>query len=105
MVFPEDEYLAIKNNFTDTYYLKQLVQNITFKDTYLQVTWLEGQTDNVYVDVEGWYVGNSNDKYPTFESMGMRRSELFNKKWADMLWSKLKEVEEEDASKEAIITG
>lgn len=97
MVFPYDEYVAIESEYNDDADLMLIVKSVISTSNHLKVTWLEGNTDDVYVDLDGWYVCHSADRYPTFEAMSMSHSSMFKERWPLVIFNKLKRVEEDEA--------
>lgn len=103
----ELEYNSIFETYTSYEKMKPLVQKID-KSYHgpdnemngLIITWLENITDTVYVNFKGWYIvkpdGNIDQFFPTFESLAMNRSKMFNFQWAQRLFEEIKELEEND---------
>lgn len=96
-LFSLRECQEILDNYTNYRYLEPLIEKIELKGldqlkTYLEVTWIEKVSEQVFVDEEGWYVASS-DKYPTFEALAMKRSKGYNAKWGDVLTQRLKELD------------
>lgn len=100
MVFPHDEYVSIEEEFNSDLDLVLLVKKVIYNGTHLEVTWLEGVTESVYVDLSGWYVGHSESRYSTFEDMSMESSPEFKKIWPRVLFDKLRRAEEKEEATE-----
>ncbi|GMM45897.1 hypothetical protein DAPK24_024720 [Pichia kluyveri] len=97
MGFEEIEYREIYQNYTEFDHLKPLLLSIKHKEECLEIEWIENIIDKIYVCEDGWYANEfqNSQKFPTFESLAMRRSKIFNKKWAETLYMKLQELDEE----------
>lgn len=101
MNFEKEEYLEIYKNYTQYEHLTPLLLDIQIwpdinEPSYLKITWIENVTENVYVCEDGWYANDftTNQKFPTFESLAMRRSDAFNCKWGETLFAKLQELDD-----------
>lgn len=80
------ELRAIHENYTTMGHLKPLLIDISLMEDHLNITWLEGNKDGVYVDLNGWFVGDAPEKsFPTFEGLCMWRSTQFSVQWGIQL--------------------
>lgn len=100
--FERNEYIQLFQQFSEFQHLKPLLKSIKLVEgtdqnvECIEVEWLENINEKVYVCLDGWYVRNSEDRFPTFESLAMRRSAQFNQKWGEALHLKLQELEQEE---------
>lgn len=100
MGFILEECKEVQENYTKCSYLQPLIKVIELCDEaadapYLKIRWLENNTELVKVDIDGWFVISS-EKYPTFEALAMKQSQLFKAKWAEALTKRLEQLDEEE---------
>lgn len=82
----QTELKAIYEMYTTLGHLKPLYKRIELESDHLTIEWLDHCQDEIYVDLNGWYVKSAKQKtFPTFEGLCMWRNERFAHEWGVQL--------------------